>query len=84
MELRYLFLLACPIGMGLMMWMMSRNTSSAPGADLSDLTPEQRLGLLEQRSLQVARELAAARDPSTGAPAAVSVPSAVPSTPTKP
>jgi len=48
-------------GMGVMMWMMSRSNSPAPRADLSDLTPEQRLGLLERRSQQVARELAATR-----------------------
>ena len=75
MDPRYLLLLACPIGMGLMMWMMTRGNSSAPRADLSDLTPEQRLGLLEQRSQQVTRELAAARDPGT---------SEVPATPSKP
>jgi hypothetical protein len=51
--------LACPIGMGLMMWMMNKNMSEHPGhAPSGDVSAKERLGTLreERRLLELELE----------------------------
>ena len=45
--MQYLFLLACPVGMGLMMWFMMRGNGSQSGAD------EGRIAALEEELRQL-------------------------------
>lgn len=48
--LPYLFLLACPIGMGLMMWMMMRGGSPAQPPKPPAMTPAQQGELAQLRT----------------------------------
>jgi len=67
MNLSYLFLLACPIGMGLMMWMMMRgngqqNQSAAAraGNDVAGL--HQQLQALERQQASIMAEIQRLRE----------------------
>ena len=51
--------LACPIGMGLMMWWMSKNMSGQPGHSMSgDQTPAERLAALRAQRQALEAEIA--------------------------
>lgn len=59
--LPYLFLLACPVSMGVMMWMMMRSNHNhasgsvdSPVAELESEVNELRIALHEQRTLALA------------------------------
>jgi len=63
----YLFLLACPIGMGLMMWMMMRGngqeaqtTTPRPAGDLAGL--HQQLQALEKQQASIIAEIQRLRE----------------------
>jgi len=67
MNLSYLFLLACPIGMGLMMWMMMRgngqqnqSTAARPANDLAGL--HQQLQALERQQASIMAEIQRLRE----------------------
>ncbi len=65
MNWTYLFLLACPIGMGLMMWMMmrgngSQTTTPRPAGDLAGL--HQQLQALEKQQASIIAEIQRLRE----------------------
>ena len=86
MNLTYLFLLACPIGMGVMMWMMMRNngqqvTQTPPArGDLAGL--HQQLQSLERQQAAIAEQMQHLRESEPEADNITTLGSAVPRTPT--
>ena len=55
----WLLFLACPIGMGLIMWFMMRKQHAAMGAPNDAVSPEERLARLETEKLALERQIAA-------------------------
>ena len=55
----WLLVLACPIGMGLMMWFMMRKQHGAMGAPNNAASPEEKLARLEVEKRALEQQLAA-------------------------
>ena len=62
----WLLVLACPIGMGLIMWFMMRKQHGAMGAPNDAVSPEERLARLETEKRALEQQKAVAKNNGAG------------------